>query len=335
MQKKPLLFAEIGQAHDGSFGAAKAYVDLAKQSGADIVKFQTHFAQFESSSFEQWRIKFSDQDLSRYDYWERMSFEKQLWYKLKNHAQDLGIGFVSSCFSVEAAQLLQELDVPFFKIASGEIANIPMINFIEKTNKPVVISTGLSSDDEIDRLLSIFGEARVTLLHCVSRYPTPAEKVNLNRLTSLKHKYPGCKIGLSDHSGTIFPSILALNFDIDLIELHIVFDRRAFGPDATSSLEPGEFLTVRNAIEFYSNMQDKLNSLKIDDDQAYRKTMLRTFGRSAFAKLDIEKDSVITEDKIIMKKPGIGLSYDYVMGKTKSASRFISAGELIKEADLK
>ena len=220
--------------------------------------------------------------------------------------------------------VVEELDVPFFKIASGEIANIPMINFIEKTNKPVVISTGLSSDDEIDRLLSIFGEARVTLLHCVSRYPTPAEKVNLNRLTSLKHKYPGCKIGLSDHSGTIFPSILALNFDIDLIELHIVFDRRAFGPDATSSLEPGEFLTVRNAIEFYSNMQDKLNSLKIDDDQAYRKTMLRTFGRSAFAKLDIEKDSVITEDKIIMKKPGIGLSYDYVMGKTKSASRFLS-----------
>ena len=334
MKKKPILIAEVGQAHDGSFGTAKAYVDLAKQCGADFVKFQTHLAQFESSSFEQWRIKFSDQDQSRYDYWARMSFDDPLWYELSNHARKVGIGFVSSCFSVEAAHLLNEIGAPFFKIASGEIANIPMINFIEKTKKPVVISTGLSSDDDVDRLLNVFGEERVTLLHCVSRYPTPAEYVNINRINDLKKKYSGCKVGLSDHSGTIFPSILSLNMDIDLIELHIVFDRRTFGPDAASSLEPDEFKLVRKAIDFHSQMQNNLDICDTDDDKIYRETMVRTFGRSAFAKTDIEKGSIISENKIIMKKPGIGLSFDYLIGKPKFASRSISAGDLIKETDL-
>jgi len=140
-----LVIAEIAQAHDGSLGAAHAYIDAVARTGADAIKFQTHIAQAESLPTEPWRVRFSLQDASRYDYWRRMEFTEEQWVGLALHAQERGLTFLSSPFSFRAAALLAKIGVPAWKVGAGEITNIPFLEMLARTGKPVLLSSGFAS----------------------------------------------------------------------------------------------------------------------------------------------------------------------------------------------
>ena len=191
--------AEVAQAHDGSLGAAHSFVDAVAGVGADAIKFQTHIAAAESTPAEPWRVRFSDQDRSRYDYWKRTEFSEEEWRGLKTHAEERGLLFISSPFSIEATELLERVGVRVWKVASGELGNVPLLDRLARTGLPVVLSSGMSSWDELDvavqRLRS--SSVPVAVLQCTSAYPTPPEKVGLNMLehcffgVSMQNARPG------------------------------------------------------------------------------------------------------------------------------------------------
>ena len=235
-----LIIAEVAQAHDGSLGTAHAYIDAAARAGADAVKFQTHIAAAESTPGEPWRVKFSLQDASRYEYWKRMEFTEEQWVGLKTHADQRGLKFISSPFSMEAVDLLERIGVAAWKVASGECTNAPLLRRMMTSGKPVLLSTGMSPLREIDTLVEQASDRHtdLTLLQCTSSYPCPPEKVGLNMIPFLRQRY-GCKVGLSDHSGTIFPGLAGAAIGLDALEVHITFSRECFGPDVPASVTTG------------------------------------------------------------------------------------------------
>ena len=150
-----LVIAEIAQAHDGSLGTAHAYIDAVSAAGADAIKFQTHIAAAESTPEEPWRVKFSQQDKTRYDYWKRMEFTEEQWAALREHANESGLIFLSSPFSIEAVDLLTRVGVPAWKVASGEVNNTVMLDHMAQTGLPILLSTGMSPFSEIDKAVDM------------------------------------------------------------------------------------------------------------------------------------------------------------------------------------
>ena len=200
-----MIIAEIAQVHDGSLGTAHAYIDALAETGVDAVKFQTHIAEAESSVHEPFRVKFSKQDATRYDYWKRMSFSPDQWKGLKDHCEDKNLEFISSPFSNAAVDLLEELGVKRYKIGSGEVSNWLMLEKIAKTGKPIMLSSGMSSWDEMDatvEFLRAFGNP-LSILQCTTAYPTRPDQWGLNVISQLKERYK-LPVGFSDHSGEIF-----------------------------------------------------------------------------------------------------------------------------------
>ena len=230
--KPCLIIGEVAQAHDGSLGMAHAFIDAIANAGADAVKFQTHMAAEESTGSETWRINFSRQDATRYDYWKRMEFTEEQWHGLKKHADNRGLKFLSSPFSVEAVELLLRVGVPAWKVASGEVSDAQMFERLVSTGLPILLSTGMSPLSEIDAAVERVKARRVplTVLQCTSAYPCPPEKVGLNLIPFFRDRY-GCDVGLSDHSGTIYPGLAAATLNIQVLEVHVTLSREMFGPD--------------------------------------------------------------------------------------------------------
>ncbi|MEB3213684.1 MAG: N-acetylneuraminate synthase family protein, partial [Leptolyngbyaceae bacterium] len=228
------IIAEVAQSHDGSLGYAHSYIDAAADAGADAVKFQTHIATAESTLDERFRVPLSGQDLTRWDYWRRMEFSLEQWQGLANHAEKRGLIFLSSAFSFEAVNLLSKIGMPAWKVSSGEALNWPLIESMLDKGGPILLSTGLSSWDHISSTVNKIQErcGKVVLLQCTTRYPTPLERVGLNIIDDLRNRF--CvPVGLSDHSGTPYPSLAALCLSVDLLEIHVTFDRRMYGPDVS------------------------------------------------------------------------------------------------------
>ena len=250
-----MIIAEVAQAHDGSLGTAHAYIDVVAKAGADAIKFQTHIAEAESSPQEPWRVKFSKQDASRYDYWKRMEFTAEQWAGLKEHADEKGLKFLSSAFSLEAVELLEKIGVYAWKIASGEINNKPMFESILATRRPVWLSTGMSSLEEVDTAVELIQshKADLTIFQCTSMYPTPNEKVGLNMIPTFKERY-GCPIGLSDHSGDIYAGLAATTLGASDIEIHIAFSKEVFGPDVPVSLTPEQLQRLCEGVRSIKTM---------------------------------------------------------------------------------
>jgi N,N'-diacetyllegionaminate synthase len=177
-----LIVAEVAQGHDGSLGLAHSFIDAVANAGADAVKFQTHLAAAESTPGEPWRVKFSPQDASRYDYWKRMEFTEEGWNGIKKHADEHGLKFLSSPFSVEAVELLGRVGVAAWQVASGEVSNIPMLERMAATGLSIILSSGMSPISEIDAAVELV-KARgspLVVLQCTSAYPFPPEKIGLN-----------------------------------------------------------------------------------------------------------------------------------------------------------
>ena len=231
------IIAEIAQAHDGSLGIAHSYIDVLAETGVHAVKFQTHIAYAESSVHEPFRVKFSYEDATRYDYWKRMEFTAEQWAGIKSHCEEKGLEFISSPFSCAAVDLLQQLGVQKYKIGSGEVSNLLMLEKIALTGKGIILSSGMSSLKELDAAIGFlkpFGNS-ISILQCTTAYPTVAGQWGLDVIRVLKDRYH-LPVGFSDHSGDIYACLAATALGAQLLEFHAVFDKRMFGPDAKASL---------------------------------------------------------------------------------------------------
>lgn len=301
-----LIIAEIAQAHDGSLGNAHAYIDAVADAGADAVKFQTHIAAAESTPGEPWRIKFSRQDDSRYEYWQRMEFPEEHWRGLAEHAAERDLLFLSSAFSHAAVDLLEGIDMPAWKVGSGELTNLPMLDRMAATGRPVLLSGGMSTWDEMDaavqRVRDSGGDAAV--FQCSSYYPCPPEKVGLNVIDELRSRY-GCPVGLSDHSGAIWAGLAGAAVGIDMLEIHAVFHRGCFGPDTPSSVTVDELADLVRGVRFIETA--RRNPVDKDAVAVEMATMKRTFEKSVVAAHDLQAGAVLTEVDLAFKKPGTGI----------------------------
>lgn len=244
-----LIVAEVAQAHEGSLGQAHAYVDAVAAAGADAIKFQCHLAEAESTPDEPWRVPPEwPQDESRYAYWKRMEFTQEQWWSLAAHAEARGLIFLCSPFSVEAVSLLDPM-VKAWKVASGEITNTPMLNAICDTKKPVILSTGMGTLDEI-KDASWWPSPGTALLQCTSMYPTPAERVGLGEIECLRPWSDQGVVGLSDHSGTIWPSLAAVALGANIVEVHVCFSKAEFGFDVESSITIDDLAKLVEGVRF-------------------------------------------------------------------------------------
>lgn len=306
MARRCLIIAEVAQAHEGSLGLAHAYIDAVARAGADAVKFQTHLAAAESTPAEPWRLPFSVEDATRYDYWKRMEFTEEQWRGLKRHAEERGLKFLSSPFSVEAVDLLMRVGVAAWKIASGEVSNVPMFERIAETGLPILLSTGMSPLAEIDAAVArVRGRGlELTVLQATSLYPTPPEKVGLNLIPFFRARY-GCGIGLSDHSGTIYPGLAAAALGIDALEVHVTLSREMFGPDVPASITTGELRQLVEGVRFIECMNE--NPVDKDVVAAELAPVREMFTKSVVARVDLPAGTVLAEEHLAVKKPGTGI----------------------------
>ena len=329
-----LVMGEVALTHDGSLGLAHAFVDAIADAGADAVKFQTHIAAAESTPAEPFRVHFSKQDATRYDYWKRMEFSEAEWQGLAAHCTERGVLFVSSPFSIEAVDLLQHVGQPLWKIASGEVSNTLLLDRVLETGAPVVLSTGMSPMAETDAAVARVQARQVPVgvLQCTTAYPCPPERIGLNLLPVYRERY-GCWVGLSDHSATIYPGLAGAAVGMDILELHVALSREMFGPDVVASVTTGELRQLVDGIRFIERMR----AHPVDKEQSAADTapLRRLFTRSLVARAAMPAGTVLESRHLAVKKPGTGLPpsrLQEVVGRR--LTRAVSADDVLTETDI-
>jgi len=303
------LIAEIAQAHDGSLGMAHSYIDALATTGAHAVKFQTHIAEAESSSAEPFRVHFSKQDATRFDYWKRMEFSKSQWSELKSHCEEKGMEFISTPFSLAAVDMLEEIGVKRYKVGSGDTNNLLLLSKIAATEKPVILSSGMSSWEELDSSIHFLQQrgSDVSLLQCTTEYPTPSSQWGLPYIVEMKQRFH-IPVGYSDHSGTPAACIAAATLGAEILEFHAVFNKTMFGPDATSSLTIEEIKWLAESVVQINNAMQptglKENATGFDK-------LKNMFGRSIAVNKDVLAGTIIRFEDLESKKPsGQGIPVD-------------------------
>lgn len=316
-QHSSYIIAEIGQAHEGSLGMVHSYIDAVSTTGVDAIKFQMHIAEAESSLEEPFRIKFSYEDETRFDYWKRMSFTLAQWKEIKKHCDDAGLEFLCSPFSNLAVDWLQEIGVQRYKIGSGEITNFLLLEKIAQTKKPVILSSGMSSFSELDATVAFLKNREVdySILQCTTAYPTQPEQYGLNVISELKNRYQ-VTIGYSDHSAKIATAIAATTLGADILEFHVVFDRRQFGPDSNSSLTIEE---TKQLVESVRSINRALQHPINKNDITAFENLKNIFEKSLAVNKKLPEGHVLSFDDLEAKKPkGFGISaidFEKVIGK--------------------
>jgi N,N'-diacetyllegionaminate synthase len=329
-----LVVAEVAQTHDGSLGTAHAYIDAVARAGAGAIKFQTHIAAAESTPAEPWRVKFSRQDETRYDYWRRMEFTEPQWRDLASHAAERGLLFLSSPFSIQAVELLERIPVPAWKVGSGEVTNVPMLERMARTGRPVILSSGMSSWEELEAAVKTVQQAGapVVVLQCTSGYPCPPERTGLEVIPELARRL-GVPAGFSDHSGTIFAGLAAVTLGACLLEVHVTLSRECFGPDVSSSVTTAELAELARGVRFIE--QALAHPMDKDQNAAAMAEMRKTFGKSIVAARDLPAGRVLAEDDLTLKKPGNGIApgrWREIVGRR--LTRAIAADSTVREDDL-
>jgi len=326
------VIAEAGVNHNGSFDLACKLAKAAKDAGADCVKYQTFVAKNLVSSgaakadYQKATTGGEDSQLGMLKKLE-LSFAE--FCRLKAYCDELGIAFLSTPFDHESIDFLNTLEMPFWKIPSGEITNLPYLIAIAKTQKPVVLSTGMCELSDIDAALQVLkdnGTSEITLLHCNTEYPTPFEDVNLRAMETLRERF-GVKVGYSDHTSGIEVPIAAVAMGAEVIEKHFTLDKNMEGPDHKASLEPHE---LKNMISSIRHIEQALGD-GIKTASASEKKNLAVARKSIVARCAIPKGTLLTEENITVKRPGNGISpmrwFD-VLGT--EASRDFEEDELIE-----
>lgn len=320
---KVFIIAEIAQAHDGSLGILHSYIDAVSTTGVDAIKFQTHIAEAESSIYEPFRVKFSYEDQTRFDYWKRMSFTMEQWFGIKAHCDEVGLEFMSSPFSNAAVDLLENVGVKRYKVGSGEVTNFLLLNKICNTGKPIILSSGMSSFHELDRAVEFINSKgnELSILQCTTAYPTPYEKLGLNIISQLKERYPTCKIGLSEHTGEIYAGVAGVALGAEILEFHAVFDKRMFGPDAKSSLEINE---ISQLVKGVRSLEIAMNNPIEKDNVEPFQALKNIFEKSLAVNKSLPDGHILTIDDLESKKPkGYGIAatdFQKVVGKSLKKS---------------
>lgn len=312
---QPLVIAEIGINHGGDLEIAKHMVSLAAQSGAECVKHQTHFVEDEMTD-EAKEIFPPNADISIWEVIEQCALSAAEEIELKNHAEKLGLIYISTPFSRKAADFLAEIDVPAFKIGSGEADNLPLIRHIAKLGKPVILSTGMQTVTSIERSVQILRDAGISfaLLECTNLYPSPAEIVSLKGITELKNKFPDAIVGFSDHSIGPEMALASVALGACIIERHFTDSRYRTGPDISCSMDPSElrYLVDRSREIHIAAHNPKQRTQP--EESVYR------FARgSIVADQDLTAGQQVSESDIWARRPGNGEipadQYDMLLGR--------------------
>ena len=328
------IIAEIGLSHEGSLGFAFAFIENAKLSGANFVKFQHHISAFESSKTENFRVDFSEQDKSRWDYWERTSFTIENWKKIIEHCKKFSLEFCVSVFSGQACIEMIDLGVQNIKIGSGDLGNREIADVLRDWNGNLFVSTGLSTMSEIEAAIKNFSKFlsnnRLTIFQCTSKYPTPLNEVGINIMSHFKKSW-GAKIGLSDHSNGIDAALAAICHGADTIEKHVTFNKRMFGPDVSSSITFDELAVLSTFRDNYQLIMQPVNKDKIALELENERQI---FGRSLGLKKEFKVGEVVREIDFCLRKPAGGLLWEDRVGLIgKKVIRNIQLGELISLKD--
>ena len=314
--KKTKIIAEIGNTHEGSVGLAKQFIKAAAECGVDAVKFQTHIFEAESLPTAPNPPYFKDE--TRKDYFERTSFSLQQYQILKRFAEEeCNVEFFSSPFSIEAVDLLVELGISTIKIPSGEVSNIPMLEYIAKvTDATIILSSGMSSWNELDEAVDVFkNKNELVILQCTSEYPCLPENAGLNVMQEIRERY-GCAVGFSDHTLGIGVPITAVAMGASVIEKHFTLSKQMYGSDAKNSTEPNEFKLLVEGIR--SAEIAKGSKIKKDIKVLQLAEMKKVFEKSIVSKNSLSAGHVLTFEDLCFKKPGDGIPakmYNMLIGK--------------------
>ena len=326
------VIAEAGVNHNGQLALAKQLVDIALAAGADAVKFQTfHAAELATplAAKANYQKQTTSAAESQLEMLRRMELSEESFRDIRNHCRSRGIIFLSTAFDERSVDFLADLDVPAFKVPSGEITNIALLEHVGAKGKPVILSTGMATLGEIDhamRCLNEFGASQSALLQCVSEYPADVSSTNLRAMASLSHCF-GVPVGLSDHSSGTEVSIAAVALGARIIEKHFTSDKSLPGPDHSASLEPKELNMLVTAIR---NVEAALG------DGVKRPTLeeLRNAAvvrRSLVAAVDLEVGKSLERSMVAFKRPGTGMSVQilpYLVGR--KLRRRVEAGSVLE-----
>jgi len=329
---KPLLIVEIGINHGGDINVAKNMVDLAFSAGAECIKHQTHIIEDEMTE-EAKSIVPPNAEKSIWEIMEECSLTLDEERDLKKYTESLGLIYISTPFSRKAADFLNDIDVPAFKIGSGECDNLPLIRHIASFKKPIIMSTGMQTIESISESVEILENSGVeyALLECTNLYPSPPEIVSLGGINELKSNFPNAVIGFSDHSIGPHMVLASVAMGASILERHFTDSRYRVGPDISCSMDPSE---VRFIIDRSSEIHEALNNKKMrskNEDDVY------LFARgSIVADKDLTKGTIISEKDIWARRPGSGeipaRDFDKVIGKT--LNKDIHRNEQIKWEDV-
>lgn len=325
------IIAEAGVNHNGSFSMACRLVDAAKTAGADCVKFQTFKSKnlVSRSAQKAEYQRATTGESSQQDMLSKLELSFDEFQALKQYCDDRRIQFLSSPFDFESIEFLDSMDLPFWKIPSGEITNLPYLIALAKTGKPVIMSTGMCDMNEIQTAIQVlrqFGTQDIKLLHCNTEYPTPFEDVNLRAMQTMRNKFE-LEVGYSDHTRGIEVPVAAVALGATIIEKHFTLDRTMEGPDHKASLEPGELTAMVSSIrhiEAALGTGEKIPSLS-------EKKNIVVARKSIVAKKAIHKGEFFDEENLTVKRPGAGISpmaWFNVIGK--AAPRDFKEDELIE-----
>lgn len=328
---KTLIIAEAGVNHNGSFEIARQLVDAAKESGADIVKFQT--AKVDSlvsrhARMAEYQKENTGKTESQKEMIGKLLLKFEDFTKLADYCKVVKIQFLSTPFDLESIDFLEDL-VPFWKIPSGEVTNYPYLIKIAKTHKPIVMSTGMCELSEIDaavKLLQKNGSGKIIVLHCNTQYPTPYEDVNLRAMETLRKRYD-VEVGYSDHTKGIEVPIAAVAMGAVVIEKHFTLDRNMEGPDHKASLEPDELKEMVTSIR---HIEKAIGSGRKEPTESERPN-IAVARKSIVARRNIKEGEIFTEENLTTKRPGDGVSpmrWNEVIGTV--AMRDFEEDELIE-----
>lgn len=309
MDKKIFIIAEAGVNHNGQLDLALQLVDKAVEAGADCVKFQTFITENEISKNAQkaeYQKDTTGEEENEFEMVKKLELTFEQFQEIADYCKRKGILFLSTPFDLESIDFLDRMDIFCWKVPSGEITNLPYLIKIAKTNRDVIMSTGMCDLEEIRTAMEVlrkYGSGNITLLHCNTEYPTPFEDVNLNAMITLQREF-GVTVGYSDHTTGIEVPIAAAAMGAKVIEKHFTLDRNMEGPDHKASLEPQELAQMVCAIR---NIEQALGDGEKKPSPSERKN-IPVARKSIVAKRKISKGEVFTEENLCVKRPGDGIN---------------------------
>lgn len=302
------IIAEAGVNHNGSFELACNLVDAAKEAGVDCIKFQTFKSKnlVSNSAQKAEYQKNTTGEGSQVDMLKKLELTYDEFLALKDYCDKVGICFLSTPFDFDSINFLNSINMPFWKIPSGEITNYPYLVALAQTGKPVVMSTGMCEMAEITAAIDVLrdnGTKEIKLLHCNTEYPTPYEDVNLRAMQTMRDCF-GLDVGYSDHTKGIEVPVAAVAMGATVIEKHFTLDRNMEGPDHKASLEPDELKAMVSSIRHIEQAMGNGDKKPSPSE----KKNISVARKSIVAKTDIKEGDILSEGNITVKRPGTGIS---------------------------